>query len=74
MVSRLKVACAVVCRLNGAKSGQKIGMKLNTAVHGVATTNNAGAISPATLVGAFRQMTPGPQLHPANRRQVCRQC
>ena len=73
MVLRLKLVCAVVCRLNGVKNGQKIGLKLNTAARSVATTNNAGAISPATLVGASQQMTLGPQLHPANQQQVCRQ-
>ena len=67
MVLHPKFVCAVVCRLNGAKSGPKIGLKLNIAARGVATTNDAVVICLATWVAVFRQMTPGPQLHPANQ-------
>ena len=71
MVLHLKFVRAVVCRLNGAKSGRKIGMKSNIAAHSVATTNNAEVIYLATWVGAFRQMTLVLQPHPANQQRLC---
>ena len=67
MVLHQKLVCAVVCCLNGEKSGLKTGMKLNTAARGVATTNNAEFIYLATEAGAFRQMTPGLQWRPVNQ-------
>ena len=73
MVLHPKFARAVVYRLNGAKNGPKIGMKLNIAARGVATTNNDEVIYPATEAGAFRQMTPDLQLHPVNQRLSCMQ-
>ena len=73
MVLHQKLARAVVCRLSGAKNGLKIGMKLNTAAQSVATTNNVAVTCLATLVGAFRQMTPGLQLHPVNQLLSCMQ-
>ncbi len=68
MVLHQKFVCAVVCRLNGAKSGLKIGMKLNIAARGVVTTNNAVVTCPATEVGAFRQMKRDLQWRPANQQ------
>ena len=71
MVLYQKFVCAVVCRLSGAKNGLKTGMKLNIAARGVATTNNDEVIYPATEAGAFRQMKPDLQLHPANQQLFC---
>ena len=41
MVSNLKPVSAVAWNLNGAKSGQRTGMKLNIAVTVVVRTNEA---------------------------------
>ncbi len=71
MVLHPKFVRAVVCRLNGAKNGPKIGMKLNIAARSVATINKFVLIYPATWVDAFRQMTPDLQLHPANQQLFC---
>jgi len=48
MVLHPKFARAVVYRLNGAKNGPKIGMKLNIAARNVATVNKFVLIYPAT--------------------------
>ena len=68
MVLYQKFVCAVVCRLSGAKNGPKIGMKLNIAARDVAIINRFLVICPATEAGAFVQMTPGLQLHPASQQ------
>ena len=66
-----KFVCAVVCRLNGEKSGQKTGMRSNIAARGAATTNDAVVIYLATEVGVFRQMMLGLQWHLANQQRLC---
>ena len=62
MVLHQKFVCAVVCRLNGEKSGLKTGMKLNIAAHGVATTNNAGCYFPCHFGGRFSAKDAGPSI------------